>query len=88
MQCEIDLILYIWFTCIRLNLSSTIHPHTPIEVKEVAKNVSYKTDVSCDIRHMCQGVMQTKMEIGIRFWVLNLCLSQNMTKLLFRNEEL
>ena len=49
--------------------------HLPLKVKVVAKNISYKTDVSCDIGHNCQGVIQTKMEVGIQFWAANLGLS-------------
>ena len=87
-QQEIDLILNIWFTCIKLSLSYTIHPRTPIKSKSGGKKLSYKTDVSCDIGHTCQGIIQTKMEVGIQFWAPNLGLSPNMTMLLFRKEEL
>ena len=57
----------------------------------VAKNLRYKTDVSCDIGHTCQEITQTKMEVGIRFWVPNLGLNpkyENMVKLLFGNKKL
>ena len=37
MQWEIDLILNIWFTCKRLNLSRIIYPALPLKVKLVAK---------------------------------------------------
>ena len=66
-QWEIDLILSILFTYIRLNLSCTIHPRSPIRSKIGGKDVSYKTDVGCDIGNKCQGIIQTKMEVGIRF---------------------
>ena len=44
-QWEVDLILNISFTCIRLNLSCSIRPCTPIKKKTVAKYLSYKTDI-------------------------------------------
>ena len=57
-----------------MNLSCTIHLRTFIK-KVVAKNVSYKTDVSCDIGDTSQRIIQTKKEDDIRFWVPNLGLS-------------
>ena len=36
----------------------------------------------------CQGIIKTKMEVGIQFWVTNFGLSPKYPKLLFRNEEL
>ena len=39
-QWEIDLILNIWFTCLRLNLSCTIHSRTPIKSKIGGKILS------------------------------------------------
>ena len=42
-----------------------MHYSLPLKVK--VKNVSYKTDVSCDIGHTCQGIMSTRMEVGIQF---------------------
>ena len=50
-------------------------PVLPLKIKAVAKNVSFKTYVSCDIGHMCQGIIQTKMEVGIQFWAPNLGVS-------------
>ena len=41
-KAEIDLILNIWFTCIRLKLSCTIHPHTLIKSKIGGKILSQK----------------------------------------------
>ena len=41
-QWEIDLILNIWFNCIRLKLSCTINPHTPIKSKIGGKIFSQK----------------------------------------------
>ena len=32
-------------------------PAFPLKVKVLAKNVSYKTDVSCDIEHTSQGII-------------------------------
>ena len=34
---DTDLFLNIWFTCIRVKLSCTVNPHTPIRVELVAK---------------------------------------------------
>ena len=53
----------------------------------MAKNVSYKTDVSRDIGYTCQGIIQTKLKVGIRFWSPNLGLSPKYEQN-FRNEEL
>ena len=41
-QWEINLILNIWFMCLRLKLSCTIHPCTPIKSKIVGKIFSQK----------------------------------------------
>ena len=41
-QWEIDLILNIWFTCIRLKLSCTINSHTSIKSKIGGKTFSQK----------------------------------------------
>ena len=80
-QWEIDIILNIWFTCIRLNFYYALFiPALPLKVKVGAKNVSYKIDISYDIEHTYQGVMQTKMEVGIQFWAPNLGLSPKSMK--------
>ena len=52
----------------------------------MAKKVSYKTDASCDIGHTCQGKIQTKMEVGIQFWVPNLGLSQKYDYVTFEKQ--
>ena len=48
-------------------------PALPLKVKVVPKNVTFKTDLCCDIGRKCQGIIETKMEVGIRFGALNLC---------------
>ena len=47
--------------CLNTRYRKTNNVHAVLQVKVVAKNVSCKTGVSCDIGHTCQGIIQTNL---------------------------
>ena len=54
--------IYIYMSeCLNTRYRKTNNVHAVLQVKVVAKNVSCKTDVSCDIGHTCQGIIQTNL---------------------------
>ena len=66
-QWEIDLILNVWFTCIRLKLSFTIHPRTlmksKIGGKNFLKNMSKQTFIT--ISNLVKFSLRSKNELVV-----------------------